>query len=238
MANFKTHLSVAAACSGILATGFLEARIATPGEVWLYFAMGTLGGILPDIDANHSIPGRMLFSFFALVMAFLVLFSRTGLYSIAELALLWMGTYLIVRHVIFQLFARFSMHRGVFHSFLAAAFFGCLTTSLSYQVFRLKPLAAWTTGLFVSTGYIVHLLLDELYSVDLTGARVKRSFGTALKLMSHHIRPTSLLVGATLIAFYLTPSAETFVHTVFNFTTYERIKEHMLPTGGWFMFSR
>src|SRR5262245_11270607 len=44
MANFRTHLSVAAALSGCLATGFLEVGIAAPKDVWLYFAMGTLGG--------------------------------------------------------------------------------------------------------------------------------------------------------------------------------------------------
>src|SRR5438046_5993691 len=103
MANFKTHISVAAALSGCLATGFLEVGVAAPKDVWLYFALGTLGGILPDIDANNSIPGRMLFSFFALVVAFLLLFSRAGVYSIAELCILWAVTYVVVRHIIFQL---------------------------------------------------------------------------------------------------------------------------------------
>ena len=51
MANFKTHVSVAAALSGVLATGFLAAGVAAPKDVWLYFAMGTVGGVLPDIDA-------------------------------------------------------------------------------------------------------------------------------------------------------------------------------------------
>jgi len=63
MANFKTHVSVAAALSGVLATGFLAAGVAAPKDVWLYFAMGTVGGVLPDIDADHSIPGRMFLVF-------------------------------------------------------------------------------------------------------------------------------------------------------------------------------
>ncbi len=234
MANFKTHLSVAAACSGVLATGFLETGVAAPKDVWLYFAMGTLGGILPDIDANNSIPGRMLFSFFALVVAFLTLFSRAGVYSIAELSLLWVLTYVVVRYVIFQLFARLSVHRGVFHSLLAAVFFGFLTTSLSYHLFRLSTVGSWMTGLFVSVGYVIHLVLDEVYSVDLTGARVKRSFGTALKIMSSNLQATVLLVLATMLVFYMTPSAEKFVYTVLNFGTYKSIKDQLLPKAGWF----
>ena len=234
MANFKTHVSVAAALSGALATGFLVAGVAAPKDVWLYFAMGTLGGILPDIDADHSIPGRMFFSFFALVVAFLTLFSRAGVYSIVELSLLWVVTYVVVRHVIFKLFARFSVHRGVFHSLLAAIFFGFLTTSLTYHLFRLSALGAWMSGLFVSVGYVIHLVLDEIYSVDLTGARVKRSFGTALKLISTHVTATTCLVLATMLVFFTTPSAEQFVHTVLNFGTYKSIKGQLLPKAGWF----
>jgi hypothetical protein len=234
MANFKTHVSVAAALSGALATGFLVAGVATPKDVWLYFAMGTVGGILPDIDADHSIPGRMFFSFFALVVAFLTLFSRAGVYSIVELSILWVVTYVVVRYVIFKLFARFSVHRGVFHSLLAAIFFGFLTTSLTYHLFRLSALGAWMSGLFVSVGYVIHLVLDEIYSVDLTGARVKRSFGTALKLISADVTATTCLVLATILVFVTTPSAEKFVHTVLNFDTYKSIKGQLLPKAGWF----
>jgi hypothetical protein len=234
MANFKTHISVAAALSGVLATGFLAARVAEPKDVWLYFAMGTVGGILPDIDADQSIPGRMFFSFFALVVAFFMLFSRAGVYSIAELSLLWVVTYVVVRYVIFKLFARFSVHRGVFHSLLAAIFFGFLTTSLTYHLFRLSAIGAWMSGLFVSMGYVIHLVLDEIYSVDLTGARVKRSFGTALKLISADVKATTCLVLATIVVFYTTPSAEKFAHTVLNFDTYKSIKGQLLPKAGWF----
>lgn len=36
----------------------------------------------------------------------------------------------------------------------------------------------------VFLGYITHLILDECYSVNLSGFELKRSFGTALKLLS------------------------------------------------------
>jgi hypothetical protein len=103
-----------------------------------------------------------------------------------------------------------------------------------YHVFRLSPLVAWMNGLFVSAGYMVHLVLDELYSVDLTGARVKRSFGTALKLISADVAATTCLVLATMVVFYMTPSAEKFVQTVLNFDTYRSIKSQLLPRSGWF----
>lgn len=234
MANFKTHLSVAAGLSGVLATGCLAVGLATPRDVWLYFTLGTLGGILPDIDANNSIPGRMLFSFFALVVAFSTLFSRAGVYSIVELTLLWLVTYVTVRYVIFQLFARFTVHRGVFHSVTAVAFFGFLTTCLTYYFFALSERDAWMTGLFVSFGYLIHLGLDEMYSIDLTGQRVKRSFGTAIKIISPSLSATIVLTLATLAVFFLTPSAEPFTQAVFSANAYKQIKGQLLPKAGWF----
>jgi membrane-bound metal-dependent hydrolase YbcI (DUF457 family) len=234
MANFKTHISVAAALSGCLATGFLEVGIAAPKDVWLYFAMGTLGGILPDIDANNSIPGRMLFSFFAMVLAFLTLFSRANAYSIVELSILWMVTYMVVRYIIFQMFAKLTVHRGIFHSILAAIFFCFLTTDISYYLFSLNALNAWVAGLFVFIGYLIHLILDEMYSVDLIGTKIKKSFGTALKIVSTNMKATSLLLLATVLVFYITPSTERFVKTVLSFDTYKSVKVKLLPKARWF----
>ncbi len=234
MANFKTHITVAAALSGCLATGFLEVGIAAPKDVWLYFAMGTLGGILPDIDANNSIPGRMLFSFFAMVLAFLTLFSRANAYSIVELSILWMVTYMVVRYIIFQMFAKLTVHRGIFHSILAAVFFYFLTTDISYYLFSLNALNAWVAGLFVFIGYLIHLTLDEMYSVDLIGTKIKKSFGTALKIISTNMKATSLLLLATVLVFYMTPSTERFVKTVLGFDTYKSVKVKLLPKARWF----
>ena len=234
MANFKTHITVAAALSGCLATGFLEVGIAAPKDVWLYFALGTLGGILPDIDADNSIPGRILFSFFAMVLAFLTLFSRANIYSIVELSILWMVTYMVVRYIIFQMFAKLTMHRGIFHSILAAVFFYFLTTDISYYLFSLNALNAWVAGLFVFIGYLIHLTLDEMYSVDLIGTKIKKSFGTALKIISTNMKATSLLFLATVLAFYMTPSTESFVKTVLSFDTYMSVKVKLLPKARWF----
>ena len=234
MANFKTHITVAAALSGCLATGFLEVGIATPKDVWLYFALGTLGGILPDIDADNSIPGRILFSFFAMVLAFLTLFSRANIYSIVELSILWMVTYVVVRYIIFQMFAKLTVHRGIFHSILAAVFFYFLTTDISYYLFSLNALNAWVAGLFVFIGYLIHLTLDEMYSVDLIGTKIKKSFGTALKIISTNMKATSLLLLATVLVFYMTPSTERFVKTVLSFDTYKSVKVKLLPKARWF----
>jgi len=67
-------------------------------------------------------------------------------------------------------------------------------------------LHSWLSGLFIGFGFIVHLLLDEIYSVDLSNKRMKKSFGTALKLYSYkNMTTTALMAGCTLALAWITP---------------------------------
>lgn len=235
MANFRTHLSVAATASCFLSIGLLKAGLASEKDVLLYFSLGTIGGLLPDIDSDHSVPSRFLFGFFALALAFVAIFHKVSTYSILELSLLWGIVWLLVRFVGWRLFAKCTVHRGVFHSLMAAAFFGCLTTSVAYHIFQLNGVMAWTTGSFVCIGYLVHLTLDEIYSVDLIGATIKRSFGTALKLCSlQYKKATLVLCLVTIVAFATTPKADTFVKLMSSTAIYRSVQEKLLPKGRWF----
>jgi membrane-bound metal-dependent hydrolase YbcI (DUF457 family) len=145
-----------------------------------------------------------------------------------------MVTYMVVRYIIFQMFAKLTVHRGIFHSILAAIFFCFLTTDISYYLFSLNALNAWVAGLFVFIGYLIHLILDEMYSVDLIGTKIKKSFGTALKIVSTNMKATSLLLLATVLVFYITPSTERFVKPVLSFDTYKSVKVKLLPKARWF----
>ena len=57
MADFKTHLTVASIASSIAATMLFAATVATPQEVLLYFVLGVVGGLLPDIDSDSFFNG-------------------------------------------------------------------------------------------------------------------------------------------------------------------------------------
>jgi hypothetical protein len=240
MANFKTHLTVASTLSSILAIGCLAASIASPRDVLVYFAAGTMGGILPDVDSDHSTPTQILFSAFAVVLAFLTVFSKAGMYSLVELSLLWLCVYVLIRYVACKLFTRFTVHRGIFHSLLAAAFFWLLTTAVMSHVFTVPPFNAWLTGCFVWLGYIMHLVLDELYSVDLMGANIKKSFGTALKLISvTNLKATIFLGLATLcLLYFATPRYDLFWHTLANRHIYDNIQRKLWPQGRWFQLQQ
>lgn len=91
------------------------------------------------------------------------------------------GLYLVVRYLAGALFSRFTVHRGIWHSLLAAGLCGLAAAALSFRLLDQPERLAWLHGLAVTVGFVIHLALDECYSVDLTGARIKRSFGTAIK---------------------------------------------------------
>ena len=237
MANFKTHLSVAATFSGALAVGCLHTGLAEPKEALLFFTMGTVGGILPDIDSDHSIPVNILFSCLATLAAFFSVFSKIDTYSIVESILLWVAVFAIVRYLVFELFKRFTVHRGVFHSLLAAVFFCFLSAALLHDVFALPSVLAWLSGCFVLFGYVIHLLLDELYSVDMMGIRLKKSFGTALKPISFtYLKASIALITATLVLYFFAPEGASFIQAVGDVKLYENLRHNLLPQGGWFGF--
>jgi hypothetical protein len=103
-------------------------------------------------------------------------------------------TYAFVRYVVSRLFHAVTVHRGVIHSIPMAAACGLGLFHVTCLVFPVSASVAFWPSLFLSGGYIAHLLLDEAYSVDLRGVRLKRSFGTALKLGS-----MSNLVGTVVV---------------------------------------
>jgi hypothetical protein len=208
MADFKTHTLVATVISGGLGIGALVTGLASPADAFCYWLAGSLGGLLPDIDSDESLALRIVFRLFgALVAALLAFYWMTTLpaWQVAGLAA---AGYLMVRFVLLELFARITVHRGLLHSLLANALFGVVALLLSYHLFGLSARQAWGVGGFIVMGATVHLLLDELYSVDLSGLRIKRSFGTALKL-TDWTQPlfSALMLTACLGGFWLSPSA-------------------------------
>lgn len=207
MANFHTHLFVASAASAGVALVGVSAHLIVASDILWFVFLGTVGGMLPDIDSDNSRPVKLLFNVLALMGAAGVLQVLKDSYLPYQLLLFAVGTYLLVRYAVFALFNSFTVHRGVFHSLLAAVFFAFLMTCISYYLLHTSVLLAWLNGIFIAVGFIVHLLLDEIYSVDLSNTRMKKSFGTALKLFSYNDIPASVLMTLCTLAIYrVTPS--------------------------------
>jgi membrane-bound metal-dependent hydrolase YbcI (DUF457 family) len=204
MASYKGHLMFAAGlgCAGGclgLWLGHLDWGPAVLGA-----ALCTVGGLLPDLDSDSGVPVRELFGAAAAVVP-LLLFPRlrqAGLTVEQTLAVL-VGVYVLVRYPLAHLFKRCTVHRGMFHS-IPALFIAGLATYL------LLPSRDGVVRLFlagaVAAGFLSHLVLDELCSVDFMGLRprLNRFAGSALKLASKSIPATVLtyllLIGLAYLA--------------------------------------
>ncbi len=238
MANFKTHLYAASGIGGVAAIACMKAGAAPYSETPVLLGLGTLGGLLPDIDSDHSVPIRIGFNLLALGLAFLVMFQFAGRYTVLELALVWLGVFMAVRYLILELFNSCTSHRGIFHSLLAAVFFSLCTVGLSSRLFGRPHAIAWLHGAFIGLGYLVHLLLDEMFSVDLLNRRLKLSFGSALKIASLKYWRATLLMSLAVAGVYpAVPSPSGF-----RANTWGKLAAHYTgdkpwlipPSGHWF----
>lgn len=235
MANFKEHLTVGTVVGGLGSTSLLVAGQADPQTVLMYLSAAIIGAILPDIDADNATPLHMAFSFFAILFAFLTLFSQGARLSVVELLILWLAVFLFFRLVVFALFIRTTIHRGIFHSIPAGILFGFVTATLMAELFQSSHKVAWLMGGFVLMGYLVHLLLDEMVSLNLLGlGGVKHSLGSAFKLYSRDWKATGLLYAVTLGLFFLTPPLDESVQETFTPKTWQTVQERFLPEKSWF----
>ena len=98
-----------------------------------------------------------------------------------------LGAFVFVRHGLRRTLSRMMVHRGISHSFPMCAVWGA-ATFLAYP--STSPLIRVTMATAVILGFLSHLVLDEMFSVDLTGARIKRSFGTAMKFWAPSMTST------------------------------------------------
>lgn len=235
MANFTTHIAVGTVVSGALATLTLAANVVAPENLVAVTMAGVLGSVLPDIDLKDSRPSRAMFAGLAIFFSFAVLFTAATKFSIAELWILWLGTLLLVRYGLHTVFHRISVHRGIWHSILAAVFCA-VATAVVFQHMLNKPAGvAWLGGAFMFVGYLTHLTLDEIYSVDVMDTRLKSSFGTALKFFDHrHFYASLGMAAATLGAIVVSPPTNTFVDGLSSRSLWSGLEQRLLPPDKWF----
>lgn len=147
-----------------------------------------IAGILPDADSDTGQTGREIMGFAAAVTPLLLSDSlrHRGLSNDA-LILAGGASYIIIRFGMGAILRRYTVHRGMWHSVPAALIAGLLVWFLCAR--DPTNLRAFKSAAVV-LGYLTHLALDELYSVQLYRGRIrlKKSFGTALKIWGPDFR--------------------------------------------------
>jgi len=181
MANFKTHLTFSTIVgAGYGTTALLMYDVPLPTCI-LAGGLCSVSGMLPDIDSGSGGPPRESLAFGAAVVPMMLVdrLIQMGL-SAESIVLVGAAVYLFVRFVVAALLRKYTVHRGMFHSIPAAIIFGELAFLLASGDLNIRLYKAAA----VLMGYLSHLALDEIYSVEWSKGRLrlKRSFGTALKI--------------------------------------------------------
>ena len=197
MADFKTHITTSTVVGvGFGALGYsqgmpLESCILAGG-------LCSVAGILPDLDSDSGIPYRESVAFVSAFVPLLLIqrFQHLG-WARETIVLAAALIYIAIRFGVAEVFRRYTVHRGMWHSLPAAASVALLTFLITEDQ-NLLLRAFWAGAAL--TGFVTHLVLDEIYSVDFRGVRLKKSFGTALKVWtSHGIWPNVSTYGKLLI---------------------------------------
>lgn len=184
MAGFKTHISVSTALGVAYGAGAWWNFDTSISQCVMAGGLCSLSGMLPDLDSDSGVPLRESIAFAAAVVPMFMIerFKRLGM-DPESIVLAGGAVYLLVRFGLANLLKHFTVHRGMFHSIPAALIAG----ELAFLICARDSL--WTRyffGLAVIIGFMSHLVLDEIWSVEFRRGRfqLKKSFGTAVKFWS------------------------------------------------------
>jgi membrane-bound metal-dependent hydrolase YbcI (DUF457 family) len=184
MAGYRQHLMFSSALGvGYGAVGLVVGGAGAWGQALLGAGVTALGGLLPDLDSDSGVPVRELFGVAAVVTPILLAPHLMNELPLEQALALLAGTYLVIRYGVSRLFKRYTVHRGIFHSIPALLIAG-LALFLVYP--SPNPWVRVYMAGGVMVGFLSHLVLDEVYSVDFMGGtpRLNKYAGSALALWS------------------------------------------------------
>ena len=239
MANFNTHFTIASGASAVVSGTLLSMEVVRPEEAVIAFFLGTLGGLLPDVDSAHSTSIKVGFNVLSVLMTIMVIFIKTSVYSLLEMFIIAGLVFVGIRYALLDVFRKISKHRGMFHSIPVGLIWGIVISILMHFSFGLNSLISWVYGFMVTVGYFVHLILDETYSVDLGNRRMKKSFGTAFKLgkfkkTSDKIHTVIIYISIPLLL-SIAPNTTLIINAIFSHDAWLTFKDVLIPYDGqWF----
>ena len=186
MASFEQHINGAVVASGIAVVPLYTSSIVDMNQSLVLLGLGMLGGVLPDLDSDNSKPIQISMRILSLFLPLLAVLALIEDLSLIKILAVWLGAFVFLNYVVFKIFFKFTVHRGIFHSVPMGLFLGLVFIFLFHDIFEYDSFFSTLSGVFIFFGFLVHLLLDELVSLNALGISIKKSFGTALKLYDKH----------------------------------------------------
>ena len=192
MAGFKAHLAggIASGAGISLIAFFLRGLTLT--QAGAIFVIGSVGGLLPDLDSDTGKPLSFLFHLVSVLIPSILLIKaiQIGGDSPEFLICYFAISYLFINYVVCSIIKKITVHRGMMHSIPFALVCG----GIGYLLFLSSDKqVAIMAGAAVFLGCFVHLVLDELSSFKLKLGFIpipKKSSGSAFKLKSESLGAT------------------------------------------------
>ncbi len=202
MAAYREHITV----SGTLGIAYAFAAVFALGfsitQAMIAAILTWIAGMLPDMDSQSGKPVRELFGVTA-ALAPLLLLQHTNQLGVSgdRVMLFALLLYGGVRYGGAAVLGKLTVHRGMFHS-IPAMVIAAEITFLTYHSPDLKVRLLMAMG--VALGFMSHLVLDEMYSVQWDGVRIKlsRSAGSAVKFFGNDALPNGVALGLMMFLTY------------------------------------
>jgi hypothetical protein len=204
MAGYREHVTV----SGLLGIAYASASVFMFGfslvQATIAAVLTWISGMLPDLDSESGRPVRELFT---LTAALAPIFLMQHVYAMGvqgdRIMLFSLVLYGIARYGGAFLLAKLTVHRGMFHS-IPALLIAAEVTFLAYHSHDIRVRTLMGVG--VGLGFLSHLVLDEMYSVQWDGVKVRlaKSAGSALKFFGSDALPNGVAFGLLLCLTYAT----------------------------------
>ena len=202
MADFKTHLIGGVATSSFATGYFYNSGLGEPLEIIPFVTLGVIGTFLPDIDSDNSTSLRLVFKVLSIILPAIIVTKLFNYLSLIQIIFVALVTILSIRIFLWGLKA-LTVHRGIIHSVPAGGMFSLMTICILKQIPFISEDIPFCAGIILFVGYITHLVLDELYAINLAGLELTRSFGTALKFIAIGDLVPSLLMYLSIFILYL-----------------------------------
>jgi len=189
MAGYREHISVSGFLGVCFGVGAWYVGGFTPVQAALAGCLTWVAGMLPDLDSQSGRPIREIFSLIGAIAPLAMMGHLLRWGGNPETAMfLAVLLYASIRYGGALILGKLAVHRGMFHSIpalLIAAELAYLCYKSDHQSVKLLMASG------VALGFLSHLVLDEFYSVEWTGLRLRlnKSAGSAVKLFGKSFVP-------------------------------------------------
>ena len=204
MAGYREHITV----SGLLGVAYGCASVFLFSYSLIQAAIAAvltwIAGMLPDLDSESGKPMQELFGVTAALAPVLLLQNANAMGVQGDRAMLFsLISYGVVRYGGSFVLGKLTVHRGMFHS-IPALVIAAELTFLAYHSDELRVRVLMAVG--VGIGFLSHLVLDEMYSVQWDGGKVRlaKSSGSAMKFFGTAALPNGVAMGLVLFLTYAT----------------------------------